>query len=293
VISVQDAGRVGTLLGELTRASLLVEHTAGRYTFHDLLRAYATDLAHTTDTDQRRRDATHRVLDHYLHTAHTAARLLAPIRDLITLAPPQPGVTPEHPADHEQALDWFTAERPVLLAAIDHAAATGFDVHTWQLAWTLANFLDWRGHWHDLAAAGRVAVAAAGRLGDPTVQARAYRLLARACTELGHFDDAHTQLRHALDLATQGGDRVGQAHTHNTLAYLWERRGRPAQALDHVRQALDLSRAAGHQAGQATALNNVGWCHAHLGDYQQALTYCQQALALLQELGDRYGQATA
>ena len=65
-------------LAELTRASLLVEHTAGRYTFHDLLRAYATDLAQRIDTDQDRRTATVRILDHYLHTAYTAARLLHP-----------------------------------------------------------------------------------------------------------------------------------------------------------------------------------------------------------------------
>src|SRR5262249_5876387 len=120
-------------LAELTRTNLLVEHTPGRYTLHDLLRAYATDLAHTIDTDQQRHAATHRILDHYLHTAHTADRLLAPARDPITLAPPQPGVTPERPADHHQALAWFTTEHPVLLAAVDHAAGAGMDTHTWQL----------------------------------------------------------------------------------------------------------------------------------------------------------------
>jgi len=36
---------VGPLLAELIRANLLTEHTPGRYTFHDLLRAYATQLA--------------------------------------------------------------------------------------------------------------------------------------------------------------------------------------------------------------------------------------------------------
>jgi tetratricopeptide (TPR) repeat protein len=285
--------QVRPLLAELTRASLLAEHTAGRYTFHDLLRAYATGLTHTTDTDQQRSAATHRMLDHYLRTAYTANRLLDPSRDPVTLTPPQPGVTPEHATDYQQAMAWFTAERPVLLAAVDHAAATGFDTHTWQLAWTLWTFLGRRGHWHDQAAAGRAAVAAAGRLADPTVQARAHRHLARAYTRLGRFDDAHTQLRHALDLYRQAGDQVGQAHTHQNLAYLWGRQGRPGQALDHARQSLDLSRAAGHQAGQAAALNAVGWYHAQLGDHQQALTSCQQALTLHQELDDRHGQADA
>src|SRR5262249_22060884 len=80
------------LLAELTRASLLVEHIPGRYTFHDLLRAYATDLAHTTDLDQQRHDATLRMLDHYLHTADTADRLLNPTEDPLAPTPPQPGV---------------------------------------------------------------------------------------------------------------------------------------------------------------------------------------------------------
>ena len=70
------ATEVRPLLAQLTRASLLVEHISGRYSFHDLLRAYAADRAHTHDTDQQRQAATHRILDHYLHTAHTAALLL-------------------------------------------------------------------------------------------------------------------------------------------------------------------------------------------------------------------------
>jgi tetratricopeptide (TPR) repeat protein len=285
------ANTVRPALTELTQASLLVEHTPGRYTFHDLLRAYASDLAQRIDTDQQRHSTTHRILDHYLHTAHTADRLLHPARDPITLTPPAPGVTPQHPADHQQALDWFTVERPVLLAAVDHAAATGFDTHTGQLTWTMWTFLDRRGHWHDWAATGHAAVAAAHRLADPTAQARAHRHLANAYTRLGRFDDAHTQLSHALDLATQTGDQTTQAHTHHNLSYLWERRGNYPQALDHAQQALTLHQATGHQQGQAHALNSVGWFHALLGDYQQALTACQQALTLLQELGDRAGQA--
>jgi tetratricopeptide (TPR) repeat protein len=283
--------RVRLLLAELTRANLIVEHIPGRYTFHDLLRAYAIEQAHRIDPDEQRHAATGRTLDHYLHTAHTAAQLLYPVREPITLTPPRPGTGPEHPADYEQALAWFTAEQAVLLAAVDHAAATGFDIHTWQLAWTLYDFLHRRGHWHDQATTQKAAVAAAGRLADPPAQASAHRLLANAYTELSRFDDAHTHMRHALDLTAQVGDRVGQAHTHHRLAHMWERQDRHTEALDHARQALNLFRAASHRRGQAAALNTVGWCHTLLGDHQQALTYCQRALTLLQELDNRPGQA--
>jgi DNA-binding SARP family transcriptional activator/tetratricopeptide (TPR) repeat protein len=285
------AGMVRPVLAELTQASLLLEHTPGRYVLHDLLRAYASDLTRRLDPDQQRHTATHRILDHYLHTAHTANRLLDPAREPINLTPPAPGVAPQHAADYQQALDWFTVERPVLLAAVDHAAATGLDTHTWQLAWILRTFLDRRGHWHDWAAAGRAAVAAAHRLADPTAQARAHRHLALAYIHLHRIDDAHTQLSHALDLAAQTGNQTTQARIHNNLSYLWERRGNYPQALNHARQALTMLQATGHQRGQAVALNGVGWCHALLGDHQQALTTCQQALTLCQELGDRAGQA--
>src|SRR5204863_8704410 len=125
-------------------------------------------LTHTTDPDQQRHAAVHRILDHYLHTAHAADRLLAPGRDPITLTPPQVGATPEQPTDRRQALDWFNAEHLVLLAVVDHVADTGFDTHTWQLAWTFQNFLYRRGHWHDQAATGRTAVAAHRQANPPT-----------------------------------------------------------------------------------------------------------------------------
>src|SRR6266511_1153562 len=228
------------LVAKLARVNLLAELAPGTYTILDLLRAYAAQLAHTTDPGQQRHAAAHRILDHYLHTASAACRLLDPGRDPLILTPPQPGVIPEHPADHGQALTWFHAEHAVLLAAVDHAAATGFDTHTWQLAWTLTTFLDRRGHWHDWVATGRAAVTAAERLANPTAQASAHGALARAYIRLGNPEDAGTHLRHALDLYREAGDQVGHAHTHHSLARVWERRGRYVEALDHARQALDL-----------------------------------------------------
>jgi tetratricopeptide (TPR) repeat protein len=285
--------RVPPLLAELTRAHLTAEHCPGRYAFHDLLRAYATERAHTSDPDEQRRAATTRMLDHYLHTAHTAERLLYPQRDPIVLTPINPGVVPERLSDHRQALHWFGMEHPVLLATVDHAAATGLDCHTWQLAWTLTTFLRRRGLWHDWAAVQRAALAAAQRLGDPTAQAQAHRGLADAYTRLRRYDDAHAHGRHALDLYAKAGDLAWQAHTHSSLAFMWERQGRHREALDHARQALELSRAGGHRIGQARALSMIGWLHTQLGDHQQAITTCHQALALLQEIDDRHGQADA
>jgi DNA-binding SARP family transcriptional activator/Tfp pilus assembly protein PilF len=282
-------GQVRALLAELARAHLLTEHAPGRYTFHDLLRAYATELTHSVDRDEHRRAATHRMLDHYLHTAHPAALLLNPHRDPIALARPQPGVIPERPADHQQALAWFTAELRVLLAIVNDA--TCLDTHAWQLAWTLTTFLNRQGHWFEWAATWQVALAAARRLADPSAQAVAHRGLGWAYNQLGRCDEATTQFQHALDLYGKAGDRVGHADIHLDLGRALVRTDRNAQALDHAQQALQLYLAAGHRAGQALALNNIGWCHTLLGEHQHGLIACRQALALHQELGNRDGEA--
>jgi tetratricopeptide (TPR) repeat protein len=284
-----DAAR--TLLAELTQASMLVEHVPGRFTFHDLLRDYATHLTRTVDPEEEHRAATGRVLDHYLHSAYTAAMLLSQPYDPLTLRPAQPGVTPERHTGQEQAMRWFTLEYRVLLAVIGHAATAGYETHAWQLTWTVSTFLDRQGHWHDFAAAGRYAVAAADRLADPAVQAWARRTLARAYTRLNRFDDADTQLRDALSLSDQSADQAGQADTHHYLTILYWRWNRLETALEHARQCLDLSRSVGHRGRLAGALNGVGWLQALIGDAQSALVSCEQALVMHTELGDLHGQA--
>jgi DNA-binding SARP family transcriptional activator/Tfp pilus assembly protein PilF/DNA-binding XRE family transcriptional regulator len=288
LVGLPPAG-VAPLLAALTDAHLLVERAPGRYTFHDLLRAYATELAGTHDAD---RDlAIHRNLDHYLHTAFAADHALRSHRPAITLTPAHPGVTPEAIADLGAALAWFDAERPVLLAAIDQAGRTGFDDHVWPLAWSLSTYFERKGHWHDWAATQLAAVEAAGRLGDRSRQAHAYRLLAYANTRQARYDEAHRQMRQALDLFAEVGQHSDQAQTHLSMSVVFGRQGLHRDALHHAEQALRLHRTAGDRRGQANALNAVGWYRTQLGEHREALRYCREALALHQDTGDRAGQA--
>jgi DNA-binding SARP family transcriptional activator/tetratricopeptide (TPR) repeat protein len=275
--------RTGPLLADLVRAHLVTEHAPGRYTCHDLLRAYAAELVRNVDSAAERHAATHRMLDHYLHTAHAAALLLQPHREPLALPPAERG---EPLADYAQALDWFTAEQAVLLALVEREES-----HAWPIAWALTTFLGRRGAWRDLAAAHRAALATAQQRGDRAGQAHAHRGLALACNELGLDDDAEAHHHAALALFTELSVHTGQAQTHLDLALVRERQARHADALDHANQALDLFRRAGNQFGLANALNAVGWHHAGLGEHQQTLVYCEQALALLREMGERYGQA--
>jgi DNA-binding SARP family transcriptional activator/tetratricopeptide (TPR) repeat protein len=280
-------------LSELTRAHLVGEQFPGRYALHDLLRAYAAEQAHHADSDTDRREATGRMLDHYLHTAVRAAFLLDPVMEPVVLAAPRPGAAAGQPADRRQALAWFEAEHLVLLAAVTLAAESGLDTHAWQLPRAMSPFLQIRGHWQEWAATQRTALAAATRLGDIAAQALSGRLLANACSNLGDHDQARGHYASSLMLCRQLGNRLGQAKIHQSLTVLEHGQGRYSDALGHGEQALRLYQASGDKANEAQALNNVGWCHAFLGDYQQARVFCRQAITLSAETGNRWAEGNA
>ncbi|MGM1063044.1 ATP-binding protein [Saccharothrix sp. Mg75] len=161
-VDVREARR---LLRDLADAHLLNEHLPGRFTRHDLLRAYAGELTGEEDRAEDRRAAVHRVLDHYLRTADRAAHLLDPHR--VPAEPPAPavGAAPEEPADTARALAWFTAEHRVLLA-VTAQRDPGFDAHVHGLARTLSTYLYRAGYWHDWVFAEQAALRAARRAGD-------------------------------------------------------------------------------------------------------------------------------
>jgi DNA-binding SARP family transcriptional activator len=278
-------------LDELTRAHLLDHHAPGRFTFHDLLRAYANEQAHVVDPETDRQAALRRLFDHYLHTAHLADQLLDPHRDPVTPSGPAPGVLPERFADHEAAWAWCEAEHGVLLATITRAAATGFDRHAWQLCWMLGTFLERRGHWQEWEATAHLAVDAARRVGDRDGQGRSHLGQARACALLGSYQQALSHLHDAFDLYRELGDAVQQAHTRFALSWVLEHQSDLPAALEHVQQALEQYRATGNRLGKARSLNMVGWLHAQLGDHEHALACCYEALDLHVELADRLGTA--
>ena len=281
------------LLAELTSAHLLAERSRGRFAFHDLLRAYARELADALDSAEERRAAINRVLDHYLWTAYRAHELLMSGRDdAVTPAPAKPLVTPEDLSDHRDALAWFTIEYQVLLAALRQAVYHGFDVHAWQLPWALASFFDRRGHGHEAANLHQIALEAANRLGDPHAQATSHRCVATyADVPRRRYAEAEDHLGQALALYQRLGDYAGQAQAHWSLALLLDRQDRYTEALDHAQRAYELFQTSDNRAGQARAMNGLGWFHIQLGRHQSGLSYCQQALELQREIDDQDMQA--
>jgi tetratricopeptide (TPR) repeat protein len=281
----------GVALRELARTHMVTEHQPARFTFHDLLRAYAADQAERYDPETERQAAMHRVLDHYLHTAIAASQRFSPHRPPLRLIQARPGVLPADAADKEQAMAWFDAETPVLLALVAYAGANGFDTHAWQLPWTLGPFFNRRSRWRDYAATQQTALAAALRLDDTLALAHTHYLLGNAQGHMGDYDAAGSNVRQALDLFRELGDRANEGMVLNGLASMLEKQERYPEALAVALDALRMLKAAGHWWTQANLENGVGWLYAHLGQYDRALTHCQRALSLHRDSGNRGGTA--
>ncbi|MFJ9893031.1 AfsR/SARP family transcriptional regulator [Streptomyces sp. NPDC091280] len=289
-----SAAHTQQLLSELIQAHLADETAPGRYASHDLLRAYAAELAETLEPPQEVAAARRRMFDHYLHTGHNAVALTGTARVLISLAPAADGVRAEDFAgDAAKANAWFAAEQAVLLALVEQAAAHHFDVHTWQLAWAMASHLHICGLWREQEAVHRAALDAALRLDDPVAQGHAHRGLGAAAPGLGNLADRRGHVERAVELFTRAGDMGACADAYRTLAWIVELQGDLEGALAAARRSLALYRSvcrgADDSRGQlriAAGLNGVGWSLILLGQYQQALDHCREALDLYRRLGD-------
>ncbi|WP_181320389.1 BTAD domain-containing putative transcriptional regulator [Saccharothrix carnea] len=276
---------VDQVLDELVQAHLFVPAATGRYEQHDLLRAYAAELAGTDE-----RDALHRLLDHYLHGASKAMRLNH-TPSVLTLPPAQPGTVVDEIADDSAALAWLIANDSVLTRLIRLAGQAGFDGHAWRLARARDHFAVRQGRWNDLVELDQIGLRAARRTGDRAAEAELLRSLARALLMLGDHDGAR---RHALTAAGhfhELGEQTSEAQTHHFLADIFDRMGQPRTALRHARTALRVYEAIDDRAGMARALNATGWCHAVLGEHRLAVEHCARALAFFREIGDRDGEA--
>jgi DNA-binding SARP family transcriptional activator/tetratricopeptide (TPR) repeat protein len=279
------------LLAVLTQAHLLAEQAPGRFSLHDLLRAYAHHQARKADSRPDRRAALHRLLDHYLHSASAAVRLLFPHQQAITPPPAQRGVRPEEFDVEAQAYAWFEAEYPVLLALVRAASDARFYPYIGPFSAALANFLGQRGNWKELIATQTAALEATRRLSDRHGEAHAHRGLALAHARLLDVDAARSHAQRALDMFTDLGDREGQARAHLNLAWVAELCDDHRVGLRHTQCALELYTAVDDPIARANALNSIGWHHAQLGNYQQAIDSCMEALRLHEVTGDRKGSA--
>ncbi|BEL12281.1 tetratricopeptide repeat protein [Actinoplanes sichuanensis] len=272
------ASETRRLLDVLGRASLVQPGRGGRYGMHDLLRAYAAELAAEHDAETDRRAALTRLFDHYLAGAGTAMATLYP-----------DGSAPA--GDPDAARAWIEAERPNLAAVCTNGAAHGWYRHTIELAGTMFRYLDAGGPVAEAVTVTASAVSAARAVGDPGAQARALSNLGRLHRRQGRLRESAETYRQALLLYTDLGEPAAEALVLRNLGSVDWRRGDYRPAADHYRRAEALCRDLGDDDGRADALVRLGLIDARLGDHDRAAGRFGSALDLYATLGDRFSEA--
>ena len=281
-------GDAGRLLGRLASAHLVEPGLAGRYGMHDLLRAYARELADSQDTEAERRSALTRLFDYELRASGTAMDTLYPAER--HLRPPVPATALPCPplADATTARGWLASEKPTLTAL---AAEPGFPWHVARLGPVLFRYLDAGGHYDDAAAVCAEAVRAATLTADQAAEASALLCLGTVCWRLGRYDAAAAHLGQATALFRKAGDLVGEARALGNLGIVESCHGRLDSAASHHQQALALTREAGDTLCQARTLDNLAGVRCQQEDYDQAAECQLAALSIYRQLGDQHGEA--
>ena len=284
--------QVAQLLDQLARAYLIQATAPRRYGMHDLLRAYARDLA-ACDGANESPAALTRLFDYYLHTAamamdttFPAERARRPAGPLVRT--PTPALTGEG-----EALAWLAAERQSLVTIAVHAAEHGWPSHVTRLSATLASYLEAECLYSEALTIHSHARQAARSTGDVRAEAYALNSMGVMDLRLGRYQVCADNFEQALGLLREAGDQLGEARALGNLGFVGFLQGRGQHASDHLQQALTLFGALGDKPGQARMHANLGHVNLQQGRYQQASIHLQRSLALCHEIHDQSGQGRA
>jgi DNA-binding SARP family transcriptional activator len=281
-----------TALAELASVNLVDQFASGRYTMHDLLRAYAKERYAEEVGPERRRAAEERMLDYFVYSTHAADQLLTLHGGSLTLGEPGPGVTPEPVPDLRAASAWFTAEYDVLLDLTRRGPALD-DVRAWRLAWCLAEYMLGRNLGRDLEETQTAALAAAERSGDGFGQIVSLGYLSGALMFAEDREGATERLGQAMALAETAGQPWAHGFIHFGLSVQAAREDRHADACAAARSAERHFAEAGDLFWRFRSVWVVGWHAVHLGAFDEGRACFDELLAVSQEVDAQAGIANA
>ncbi|MFC3520916.1 NB-ARC domain-containing protein [Streptomonospora nanhaiensis] len=239
------------LLDVLTGAHLLEQTGAERFEQHELLRAYAAELAQRQDTAADRAQILHRLLLWYLRSAHAAASLIGAQFPEPTW-PSLAGGPARAFAGHGDAVRWYEEECANLTAAVKTAAAAGFHEIAWQLPLVLRRIHAFHGPVGEWIATAAIGLDVARDHGPDSAVADLSESLGMAHVQCHRTDTGREHHRRALEIRLATGDLFGQGSSYNCLGLVDLRERWFAEARSNFRRALELFRYLGDERGRGS-----------------------------------------
>jgi tetratricopeptide (TPR) repeat protein/transcriptional regulator with XRE-family HTH domain len=281
-------------LESLLDHNLLVQRTANRYEFHDLVRVFARSLRPSGEDT-----ATDNLLNFYLYSARLADQTFErglPRADSATAGGARDGLTAPAAAPElrtsAQAQAWLSAELANLSAAARLAARKGRPRITIGLSAALSDFLRACGPWSQALDLHRTALKAAIDAHDLSSQAETYRSIGGVQSRIGDIPQSMQMQGRALAIYRELGDQRGAARVLIELG-IAQRVAGDAGCLAGFTEALDIYRELGDLRGQAAALTELGSMRWQIGPIPEAERNLLEALRIYRELGNRQGETAA
>lgn len=279
------AAAAAELLTRLASRSLLrrtgTDHIGGkRYRLHNLVRRYARQEA---DRHEDRPAVLARGYGALLALAEHAHRRICGGDFEIVHGTAQRWHLPASERDRLLAdpLAWYEVERANLRAAIAHAAQSGMDELSWDLAISAHEFYgirSWLDDWHETHSRALSACRAAG---NTRGEAAMLATLGQPALVHGRPDaPGADQLGRAAQLFAGAGDRHGEAIARRALGSAHRLAGSFAEAQHEFTQARLCYQDGGDPLGAWQAARLLGQTWLDLGDPDQALRHLEEALVL-------------
>jgi DNA-binding SARP family transcriptional activator len=257
-----------------------------RYRFHDLIRVYATERLHTTESEVERTTTVERLLGAWLARAEHAHRkeLGGDYTILHGTAPRWTGGEAlEEIDDMGDQMDWLEVERRSLVSAVHLAADYGMSEACWDLALTSVTLFEVKGHFDDWKETAERALASAEEAGNLRGRGAMLYSLGAMHSHQTRFSDAERCFTAALEIFQQVGDEHGYALALRNSATVDRLRDGNAAMMAKYELALEKLHAVGDEVGQAYILQNMAKVCIDEGDavraqllLETALEYCRR-----------------
>ncbi|MBB5931455.1 ATP-binding protein [Streptomyces echinatus] len=273
-------------LNVLIRAHLVAPGSVrGRWTLHDLVRAYALDQVSGQEALQQEGAlARARLLAQYQRRAEAADWYL---QARVGRAPAA-GFS-----GREEALSWLERERTGLVSAALWAADPAYARAGLGLALRLHGYLSWQRYFDDAVSVFRCAVETAGALRDGLSAGKAWNCLGLALRNNRRIEEAVAAHTRACEIHRERGDRLEEGRTWDMLGISLTEARRFDDAIAAHERARELVHACGDTQAEASAWNNLGRARFKLGRFEESVVALTRAREMFRSVGDRFREATA
>jgi DNA-binding SARP family transcriptional activator len=273
------------VLEHLLEANMLMQHTADRYRFHDLLGLYARRLL---ATDAEGESARWRLYSWYAEAVTAAMEWVYP--QLVRLE--------THPARERffetkaAALDWLDVEAPALLALVRHTATDRNSALAWRITDQLRGYFLIRRQVDGWLPAAEAGMTAATEAGDDVARTAMLISRSQALDAAGRNEESLADCLAGEQLAVASGWTTAAAYLSHDIGWLYRDRGKFADADHWLTRALELTGGAEnvHDHVRAVALNGLSVVRLDQGQFREAAELLRAALEINEATG-RTGSA--